>query len=101
MPGRMLLVDTKLGSVIKDEELKYKMSTLRPVDQWLKEHLLRIDDFYRAYIKKYGQSPDIISCERESQNMGGRSVETDRRMPIFGYSVEDVHMLVAPMVRNG
>ncbi len=100
MPGRMLLVDTKLGSIIKDEELKKEISTLRPVDTWLKENLLTIEHFRAAYIKEHGKVPDLIPHERESVNMGGRSVETDRRMPLFGYTVEDVNMLILPMIVN-
>ncbi len=100
MPGRMLLVDTKLGSIIKDEELKHKISIARPVGKWLDENLLTIDHFRDAYIKEYGSEPDMIQHERESLNMGGRSVETDRRMPLFGYSVEDLNMLILPMIVN-
>ena len=100
MPGRMLLVDTKLGSIIRDEELKRKISTARPVRQWIEENLLSLDHFRDAYIQKHGKSPDEISQKRESLSMGGRSVETDRRMPLFGYSVEDLNMLLLPMIVN-
>ena len=100
MPGRMLLVDTKLGSIIKDEELKHKIATSRPVQQWLDQNLLNLGHFRDEYSKKYGKVPDQISRERESSSMGGRSVETDRRLPLFGYSVEDLNMLLLPMVAN-
>lgn len=100
MPGRMLLVDTKLGSIIKDEELKQKISTSRPVRQWISDNLLTLNDFRDAYIKKHGKEPDEISQTRESLSTGGRSVETDRRMPLFGYSVEDLNMLLLPMIVN-
>lgn len=100
MPGRMLLVDTKLGSIIKDEELKRNIATSRPVGKWINEHLLTLSDFRDAYVKKYGKVPDEISRQRESMTMGGRSVETDRRLPLFGYSVEDLNMLLLPMMIN-
>ena len=100
MPGRMLLVDTNIGSIIKDEELKQNISTQRPVKQWIEHNLLTLDNFRDSYIKKNGKGPDEISQERESLSMGGRSVETDRRMPLFGYSVEDLNMLLLPMIVN-
>lgn len=100
MPGRMLLVDTKLGSIIKDEELKHKISTSRPVQKWLDQNLLNLGHFQKEYSKKYHQVPDQISRKRASSSMGGRSVETDRRLPLFGYSVEDLNMLLLPMVAN-
>ena len=100
MPGRMLLVDTQLGSIINDDELKRTISTLRPVETWLEDNALTLGNLRDAYMKKHGTKPDLISHERESLSMGGRSVETDRRMPLFGYSVEDLNMLILPMVIN-
>eukprot|EP00795_Rhopilema_esculentum_P017640 gene17640-9284_t len=100
MPGRMLLVDTKLGSIIKDDELKHIISTARPVKHWIEENLLTLQHFRDAYMKKHAREPDEIPPERESSTMGGRSVETDRRMPLFGYSVEDLNMLLLPMIIN-
>ena len=100
MPGRMLLVDTKLGSIIKDDELKQTISTARPVKHWIEENLLTLQHFRDAYMKRHGKEPDEIPPERESSTMGGRSVETDRRMPLFGYSVEDLNMLLLPMIIN-
>ena len=40
-PGRMFLVDTVLGRVISDEEIKHRVSTARPYRMWLEEN--RID----------------------------------------------------------
>jgi len=100
MPGRMLLVNTKLGSIINDGELKHEISTARPVKKWIEENLLTLEHFRDAYIKEHGKAPDDISQKRESLSMGGRSVETDRRMPLFGYSVEDLNMLLLPMIIN-
>ena len=101
MPGRMLLVDTEIGSVIKDEELKHQLSNLRPISHWLEKNLYTIDDFQKRYESDYGRLPEVIPSFRESPHLGGKSVETDRRMPLYGYSVEDLNMLLLPMVRDG
>ena len=101
MPGKMLFVDTQLGSVINDEELKHSISMSNPTSEWLDSNLKTLDDFYNVYIKTYGSLPPLISKERPSPQMGGISVETDRRLPLFGYSVEDINMLILPMVKDG
>ena len=101
MPGKMLLVDTKLGSIIEDEELKFQVATKFPVKQWMKENLKTLTDFYDHYLMENDQIPNTIPDERNSPQMGGVSVETDRRMPLFGYSVEDINMLMLPMIRDG
>ena len=98
MPGRMLLVDTQLGQVIKDEELKHNISTLRPVSEWLKSGLLTLKDIHHAHNKVKGLPQGTISLTRtDSVEI---SVHYDRRLPTFGYSVEDISMLVLPMIRN-
>ena len=98
MPGRMLLVDTVLGQVIKDEELKHNLSTLRPVTKFLSTGLLTLKDIHKAYNVVKGLPKGTISYNKMgSVNI---SVHNDRRLPAFGYSVEDISMLVLPMIRN-
>lgn len=41
-PGRMLLVDTVVGEVTKDEELKLQIARQRPVGKWLQEQVRKI-----------------------------------------------------------
>ena len=47
-PGRMFLVDTVAGRIIKDEEIKNDLSNARPYDKWLKDHLLRLESLPAA-----------------------------------------------------
>ena len=98
MPGRLLLVDTQRGEVIKDEELKHNISTLRPVTQWLNEGLISIRDIHNAYNRVKGLPEGTVTVIK--QNSLEMSVHHDRRLPTFGYSVEDISMLVLPMIRN-
>ena len=98
MPGRLLLVDTQRGEVIKDEELKHSISTLRPVTQWLNEGLISLKDIHNAYNKLKGLPEGTISVTKKS--FLETSIHHDRRLPTFGYSVEDISMLVLPMIRN-
>jgi hypothetical protein len=98
MPGRLLLVDTQRGEVIKDEELKHDISTLRPVSEWLNKGLVTLKDIHDAYNKVRGLPQGTLSVTRN--NSLKISIHQDRRLPTFGYSVEDISMLVLPMIRN-
>jgi glutamate synthase (ferredoxin) len=43
-PGRMFLVDTAVGRIIGNEELKQQLAHEHPYQQWLDENLLTLDD---------------------------------------------------------
>jgi len=43
-PGRMLLIDTKEGRIIDDEEIKEKAAAEHPYRVWLDEHMIRLED---------------------------------------------------------
>lgn len=47
-PGRMLLVDTKQGRIISDEEVKAQIASEEPYRQWLDEHLIGLDQLPEA-----------------------------------------------------
>ena len=98
MPGRLLLVDTHRGEVIKDEELKHSISTMRPVNDWLNTGLISLKDIHCAYNRAKGLPKGTVSVTKSSSLE--ISVHHDRRLPTFGYSVEDISMLVLPMIRN-
>ncbi len=84
-PGRMLLIDTSEGRIIPDEELKSYYARRRPYRQWLRDNLTRLEDL----------------APRSARP--GRDGETDRhtRQKLFGYTLEDLRILLAPMAANG
>ncbi len=43
-PGKMLLIDTKAGKIISDEEIKQSIASQHPYRQWLNENLVEIDN---------------------------------------------------------
>ena len=82
-PGCMLIFDTASGRVIKDQEIKRVLSRRRPYRQWLDQYKLHLDDL------------------RPQQ---GTSIDADARprlQRIFGYTREDLTMLIAPMAMTG
>jgi glutamate synthase (NADPH) large chain len=82
-PGRMFLVDTDQGRIVDDNEIKSALATEHPYEDWLHAGLLHIDDL-----------PD-----REHQVYSHESVL--RRQQVFGYTQEDLKLLIAPMAKNG
>lgn len=83
-PGRMLLVDTAQGRIIEDEELKEKMAAEKPYRAWLDEHLVGIENLPQA---PHAPRPDHESVLR--------------RQIAFGYSYEDLKLVLSPMATEG
>ena len=79
-PGKILLVDTKLGVIISDDELKQQLTRMNPYGNWLKEHRLELEQ--------------IEVKERVSSSMGDRH---HTWLKAFGYSKEDIDLLIKPM----
>ncbi len=82
-PGRMFLVDTSKGRIVGDDELKEELSTTENYVQWLQEELIQIEDVPEKdqFMVKKGDSL------------------VDQRL--FGYSEEELRVLLTPMARNG
>ncbi|MCK9875306.1 glutamate synthase large subunit [Frankia sp. Ag45/Mut15] len=82
-PGRMFLVDTAQGRIIDDEEIKSELATAAPYAEWLHAGLISLDDLPEREIVVYGHSSVL------------------RRQQVFGYTEEELRVLVAPMARGG
>lgn len=94
----MLLVDTSLGSVVEDHELKHGMASLRPCSELLKKSVRTLKEIHQAYQGSNNLSADAVPLiQPPSQN---ELIHRDRRLPMFGYSLEDLNLLILPMVNN-
>mgnify|MGYP003835527655 CR=1 FL=1 len=82
-PGKILLVDTQLGIIIPDEEVKDQLSRRNPYEMWLKENRMLMSD-----IKVRQRVPSAID-----------NFETFSK--VFGYTKEDMYELIQPMSING
>ena len=82
-PGRIFLVDTAKGRIIADEEIKRELAAERPYGEWLKTHLVNIEDLPAAH-----------AVQPDSQTVF-------ERQQAFGYTQEDLRMLIAPMAMQG
>ena len=83
-PGRMFLVDTRQGRIIADDELKHQIASRRPYSVWLGEHLVDLER-----LPKGPASPALDSS----------SVKLQQK--IFGYTSEELELLLRPMAENG
>ncbi|HEY4457632.1 MAG TPA: glutamate synthase central domain-containing protein, partial [Pseudonocardiaceae bacterium] len=82
-PGRMFLVDTDKGRIVSDDEIKGQLAGKQPYDQWLHAGLLQLDDL----------------PEREHVVQTHESVQ--RRQLTFGYTEEELRILLTPMAEKG
>ena len=83
-PGRIFLVDTAQGRIIDDEEIKADLAAEHPYREWLDTHVIHLRDLADA---PYAAPPD-----RES---------ILRRQRAFGYTEEDLRLLLGPMAATG
>ncbi|MCZ4583774.1 glutamate synthase large subunit [Rhodococcus opacus] len=82
-PGRMFLVDTAEGRIISDDEIKSELAAEHPYQEWLDQGLTHMDDL-----------PD-----RPYTYMSHERVVLRQQM--FGYTNEEVNLLVKPMALSG
>ncbi|MES1164265.1 MAG: glutamate synthase large subunit, partial [Verrucomicrobiota bacterium] len=83
-PGRMFLVDTGAGRIVSDDEIKTEIARIEPWGLYLKEHLVSIADLPKP--------PSVIDPDSET---------VLRRQEAFGYTTEDLKVLVGPMATEG
>ena len=84
-PGRMFLVDTSQGRIISDAEIKESMASAHPYREWLDEHMVSLDDV---------PLPDVEVPGVDH----GTLIERQR---MFGYTFEQLRILLAPMATDG
>jgi glutamate synthase (NADPH/NADH) large chain len=83
-PGRMLLVDTVEQRIIADDEIKEKIAAEHPYRMWLDDNLVTLQDLPKP--------PYVIAPDH-------RTVR--QRQQAFGYTNEDLRVLMAPMATDG
>jgi glutamate synthase domain-containing protein 2/glutamate synthase domain-containing protein 1/glutamate synthase domain-containing protein 3 len=83
-PGKMLLADLEQGRIIPDDELKATLASRKPYGAWLKENQITLDTLPEPS-RVISSDQDTILCRQRA----------------FGYTDEDIRVLLAPMAANG
>ena len=82
-PGRMFLVDIAEGRIIEDDEIKSSLASAHPYGEWLAEGIVRLADLPSREHIIYPHSSVL------------------RRQKAFGYTEEELRIIIAPMAKNG
>ncbi|WP_420608978.1 glutamate synthase large subunit [Candidatus Poriferisodalis sp.] len=82
-PGRMFLVDTSQGRIVGDDEIKHDLVNAEPYGDWLADGLAHLEDL-----------PPRFSLTPQHSSV-------TLRQRTFGYTTEELRILVAPMARTG
>ncbi|MEU4193778.1 glutamate synthase large subunit [Kribbella sp. NPDC026611] len=82
-PGRIFLVDVEAHRIITDAEVKNALAAEQPYDEWLHAGLIRFEDLH----------------EREHVVHSHASVT--RRQQVFGYTEEELRVILTPMAKSG
>lgn len=90
-PGRMLLVDTKEGRIVDDRELKLTTARKQPFAAWIESQVIRLSEVVRR-VKRH-ENLDVV--------LDDEPLSTDPKLLAFGYTIEQLNMLMLPMVQEG
>ena len=82
-PGKMFLVDIQEGRIIEDDEIKQSLATAAPYSKWLSDGLVRLSDLPAREHIVYPHSSVL------------------RRQRAFGYTEEEIRLIITPMAKNG
>ncbi|SRX92934.1 putative ferredoxin-dependent glutamate synthase [NADPH] (large subunit) GltB (L-glutamate synthase) (L-glutamate synthetase) (NADH-glutamate synthase) (glutamate synthase (NADH))(NADPH-GOGAT) [Mycobacterium tuberculosis H37Rv] [Mycobacterium shimoidei] len=82
-PGRMFLVDTAQGRIVADEEIKAELAAEHPYQEWLDKGLIPLDELPQGNYVRMPHHRVVL------------------RQLVFGYTYEELNLLVAPMAQNG
>ncbi|GAA4720969.1 glutamate synthase large subunit [Nocardioides conyzicola] len=82
-PGRMFLVDTDEHRIIEDEEIKTQLASEHPYDEWLHAGLIDLADV------------------TEREHIIHTHASVTRRQQVFGYTEEELRVILTPMANGG
>lgn len=83
-PGHMFLVDTAAGRIVSDEEIKSELAAAQPYQAWIDANSLRLQELQKAAAPFTPPRTPLLA-----------------RQKMFGYTREEITMLLTPMARDG
>jgi len=83
-PGKMFLIDMEQGRIIDDKELKDSLANAKPYREWIEKIRIKLDEVPAADETSVPPTASLLD-----------------RQQAFGYTQEDVKVILEPMVQNG
>jgi glutamate synthase domain-containing protein 2/glutamate synthase domain-containing protein 1/glutamate synthase domain-containing protein 3 len=83
-PGRMFLADLEERRIVPDSEIKEQLASQFPYRQWLNEHQVPLAELRSYTGKARGTAGELLACQQA-----------------FGYTLEDLRLILAPMAKDG
>lgn len=84
-PGKMFVADLEKGQIISDEELKKDICTRKPYREWLNKFKINLKDLPSEHRTYLPMSRELLL----------------RKQLAFGYTTEDIKMIIGPMAEEG
>ncbi len=82
-PGKMLFIDTERGCIVGDEEIKHIAAAKQPYGRWIRDNMIELSDL-----------PSEMECPSDNQDIL-------TLLKSFGYTREDLKIILIPMAENG
>jgi glutamate synthase (NADPH) large chain len=82
-PGKMFLVDIEAGRIIEDDEIKDSLADAAPYGKWVEDGVVKLSDLPAREHIIYPHSSVV------------------RRQRAFGYTEEELRIIITPMAKNG
>jgi glutamate synthase (NADPH/NADH) large chain len=84
-PGKMFVVDMEQGRIISDDEIKTTVCSRRPYADWINQYQIRLEEL---------PAPRVVFSDLSEESIF-------RYQQVFGYSREDIDLIIKPMALDG
>ena len=94
-PGEMIAIDTVAGKILRDHEIKEDLARRQPYRQWLKDNLVRLPE------QMQDSSAEVSAAAATPAKEPTDPLTLAQLQTSFGYSSEELDMILRPMWRDG
>jgi glutamate synthase (NADPH) large chain len=83
-PGKMLVIDTENGVILDDARIKAQMASRKPYAEWVESHRFTLADLPEALVQAGDEEVPLVT-----------------RQEAFGYTAEELRLILSPMAEKG
>jgi glutamate synthase (ferredoxin) len=105
-PGQMIAVDLNTQEILKNWEIKQRIAKQHPYGEWLQQHRLELRNLVKGHILVNGNGNGHHSLSNGNEHLSPTPEKIDTQLLLqqqiaFGYTIEDVEMVIHPMASTG